>query len=165
MYAVAHGRTKGIFKTYDTAKVQISGFSRNKYKGFNDRAAAEKYLAENEVHPPYEIDEMMASQGNISTLSRTEGMRGQETNVDTWLGAKRDFTSSPKTVATSTDRDQGHTGGSSTCIMNQGEAVSRSGFRWYYKDQNGAIHGPEETTALSALDLGEKIRSIYAIQI
>lgn len=50
-YAVANGRSKGIFDNWDSCNESIKGFSGATYKSFSQQALdlAEEYLKENGV--------------------------------------------------------------------------------------------------------------------
>lgn len=49
-YAVAVGRNVGIYRTWDEAKVQVSGYPNAKYKGFSAEKDAIKFIQE-VTHP------------------------------------------------------------------------------------------------------------------
>ncbi|UZJ56462.1 hypothetical protein CBS101457_005782 [Exobasidium rhododendri] len=46
-YAVAQGRKVGIYSSWPQCEAQVKGFSKAKYKSFNDLPAAEEYLRTN----------------------------------------------------------------------------------------------------------------------
>lgn len=51
-YAVAVGRTPGIYTTWDEARRQVDRFSDAKYKSFTTRAEAERYINSFDFQPP-----------------------------------------------------------------------------------------------------------------
>eukprot|EP01135_Chromosphaera_perkinsii_P008622 Nk52_evm64s1401 gene=Nk52_evmTU64s1401 len=50
-YAVARGKTPGIYSTWDECKAQVTGFSKAMYKGFVTRDEAEAYMRLNSPLP------------------------------------------------------------------------------------------------------------------
>jgi ribonuclease HI len=44
-YAVARGRNEGVYTSWKECEKQVSGYSRNAYKGFTSRSEADAYIA------------------------------------------------------------------------------------------------------------------------
>ncbi|WP_029542019.1 RNase H1/viroplasmin domain-containing protein [Selenomonas sp. AB3002] len=57
-YAVANGRKTGIFELWAEADRQVKGFTGARYKGFNTREEAEKFLEESKA--VYKVDHIYA---------------------------------------------------------------------------------------------------------
>ena len=45
-YAVRRGRIPGIYRNWDDCQVQVKGYSNAKFKGFQNQAGAEAFMAE-----------------------------------------------------------------------------------------------------------------------
>jgi ribonuclease HI len=57
VYAVANGRSCGLFATWGECKEQVDGFRGARYKGFTNRAEAQEWLDENSSSPrPHNVD-------------------------------------------------------------------------------------------------------------
>lgn len=52
LYAVAEGRTRGIFRTWEECEASVKGYPGSKFKGFDGLAGAEAFLAVNPPPPP-----------------------------------------------------------------------------------------------------------------
>jgi len=64
-YAVAAGRTPGIYDTWEEAETQITGFPGAIFKGFPTKEAAESYIASTTVEP-------IVATGAIGTIDLNE---------------------------------------------------------------------------------------------
>lgn len=62
-YAVAKGRTPGVYTTWDDAKRQVDGFKYPKYRKFDTKEAAEAFVKD--------IGVLQQMQANVETLGHT----------------------------------------------------------------------------------------------
>lgn len=98
-YAIKRGRKPGIYTSWDTAKRQVAGFSGAVYKGFNDRASAEAFLAGNpaaktvKTAPRQKAAIIVYTDGGSRNTGNVKGGNVQATDKAAWayriqIGAK-----------------------------------------------------------------------------
>lgn len=97
-YAVARGRKKGIFSTWNECREQVNGFAGARYKSFTSRSEAEQWLAggyknvpakkkiSQDVQPVVKVDDQIDfySDGGSRNHGNKLGQHVKQTDLAAW---------------------------------------------------------------------------------